>query len=102
MDSFVVIKYYVFDKKIFIMDVFFKVLKNNWKGYEIMREIFCNFDKIFKFGNDDDYVDEIVKRVVDEVVDFIESYLFFLVRKVLKRVYFFLMIVYVYLGRLWE
>ncbi len=41
-DSLAAIKYHVFDKKTFTMDALLKALKNNWKGYEIMREILRN------------------------------------------------------------
>lgn len=98
-DSLAAIKYHIFDKKTFTMEELLEALKNNWKGYELMREILRNPDKTPKFGNDDDYVDEIAKRVVDEVVDLIESYPPSPVRKASKRAYFLPTTVHVYFGK---
>ena len=67
-DSLAAIKYHVFDKKTFTMDELLNALKNNWRGYELIRGILRNPDKTPKFGNDDDYVDSIAKRIVDEIV----------------------------------
>ena len=98
-DSLAAIKYHVFDKKTFAMEELLNALKNNWKGYEMMREILRNPEKTPKFGNDDDYVDEIAKRVVDTVVDLIEAYPPSPVRKASKRAYFLPTTVHVYFGK---
>ncbi|MDK2983169.1 MAG: trans-4-hydroxy-L-proline dehydratase [Thermococcaceae archaeon] len=98
-DSLAAIKYHIFDKKTFTMEELLEALKNNWKGYELMREILRNPEKTPKFGNDDDYVDEIAKRVVDEVVKLIESYPPSPVRKASRRAYFLPTTVHVYFGK---
>lgn len=98
-DSLAAIKYHVFDKKTFVMEELLNALKNNWKGYEMMREILRNPEKTPKFGNDDEYVDEIAKKVVDTVVDLIEAYPPSPVRKASKRAYFLPTTVHVYFGK---
>lgn len=40
------------------MDILFKVFDVNFEGYEVIFNLVLN--KIFKYGNDDDYVDEIM------------------------------------------
>ncbi|ADD07981.1 trans-4-hydroxy-L-proline dehydratase [Candidatus Aciduliprofundum boonei] len=96
-DSLVSIKYNVFDKKFFKMDEVIKALDNNFKGYELMRQRFLN--RTPKFGNDDDYADEIAKRIVDVVVDMIESYPPSPIRKASKRAYFLPTTAHVYFGK---
>ena len=98
-DCLAAIKYHVFDKKTFTMSQLLEALKNNFEGYEMMWEIFRNPDKTPKFGNDDDYVDEIAKRVVDTVVEIIESYPPTSVRKASRRAYFFPTTCHVYFGK---
>ncbi len=69
-DSLTAIKYHVFDKKTITMDEFLKALKNNFKGYEKFQLILLN--KTPKYGNDDDYADNIMKKVFEiyfEAVD---------------------------------
>ena len=98
-DCLAAIKYHVFDKKTFTMSQLLEALKNNFEGYEMMWEILRNPDKTPKFGNDDDYVDEIAKRVVDTVVEIIESYPPTSVRKASRRAYFFPTTCHVYFGK---
>ncbi|MDY7034436.1 MAG: pyruvate formate lyase family protein [Thermodesulfobacteriota bacterium] len=59
-DGLAAIKKLVFDEKRVRMSELVSALKNNWEGKEDLRQIFLNAPK---FGNDDDYVDEIVKEV---------------------------------------
>ncbi len=79
------------------MDSVLKALKNNYKGYEIMRQRFLH--RTPKYGNDDDYADEIAKRIVDVVVDMIESHPTSPVRKASRRAYFLPTTVHVYFGK---
>jgi len=96
-DSLVAIKYHVFDKKTMTMDELLEALKHNFEGkYEIIRQILLN--KTPKYGNDDDYADEIAKKIVDVIVEMIESYPPSPVRKASKRAYFLPTTVHVYFG----
>lgn len=58
------IKYNVFDKEHIGMKRLLEALKSNYKGYdEFLRQRFLN--KTPKYGNDDDYADEIMKSVFE-------------------------------------
>jgi len=59
-DSLVAIKKLVFEDKKYTMEQLVKALRNNWEGYEEMRLDFWNAPK---WGNDDDYADEIVANL---------------------------------------
>jgi len=56
-DSLAAIKKLIFEEKLFTMRELKEALKNNWEGYENIRTLCL---KAPKYGNDDDYVDEIV------------------------------------------
>lgn len=60
-DSLASIKYNVFDKKNIDMKLMLKALKNDFSGYDHIRDLFINMTP--KFGNDDDYADEIAKKI---------------------------------------
>ncbi|MCD6370200.1 MAG: glycyl radical protein, partial [Thermoplasmata archaeon] len=97
-DSLAALKFHVFDKKTVSIDEFLNALNKNFEGkYEILRQILIN--KTPKFGNDNDYVDNIAKRIVDTMVDIIESYPPSPVRKASKRAYFLPTTVHVYFGK---
>ncbi len=97
-DSLAALKYHVFDKKTVTMEEFLKALDSNFEGkYEILRQILIN--RTPKFGNDDDYVDSIAGRIVDAVVEIIESYPPSPVRRASKRAYFLPTTVHVYFGK---
>ncbi|KXG74460.1 trans-4-hydroxy-L-proline dehydratase [Thermotalea metallivorans] len=55
------IRYHVFDKKNLTMEKLLKILKADFKGYEKERQLFLN--KTPKYGNDDDYADEMMLQV---------------------------------------
>lgn len=55
------IQYHVFDKKNITMKKLLEVLKDNFDGHEKERQLFLN--KTPKYGNDDDYADEIMLQV---------------------------------------
>ena len=67
-DSLAAIKKVVFDDKKATMAELLDALKKNWEGYEDLRQLCLDAPK---FGNDDDYVDQISrelgKRVAEEV-----------------------------------
>ena len=60
VDSLIGLKKLVYDDKKYTMDEVLKALKADWNGYEKMRLDFIN--NAPKFGNDDDYADEVAKR----------------------------------------
>ncbi len=64
-DSLSVIKQFVYDEKLFSFEELLTALKNNWQGYEDMRNVILK-DGHF-FGNDDDYVDDIAKEIVNSI-----------------------------------
>jgi pyruvate-formate lyase len=66
VDSLIGLKKLVFDDKKYTMEQLLVALKANWEGYEEMRREFINAPK---FGNDDDYADEIAKRAYAMVAD---------------------------------
>ena len=64
-DSLAAIKKLVYDEKKYTMDQLLDAIKSNWEGHEEMR---LNFVKNApKWGNDDNYVDEIMVRCLREV-----------------------------------
>jgi pyruvate-formate lyase len=66
VDSVIGLKKLVYDDKKYTMEQLLTALKANWEGYEDMRQDFINAPK---FGNDDDYADEIAKRTYAMVAD---------------------------------
>ncbi|TFB08998.1 glycyl radical protein [Candidatus Atribacteria bacterium MT.SAG.1] len=60
-DSLSAIKYHVFDQKNISMKKLKEVLKDNFDGHEEKHQLFLN--KTPKYGNDDDYADDIMKLV---------------------------------------
>ncbi|WP_459195561.1 glycyl radical protein [Wukongibacter baidiensis] len=70
-DALSAIQYHVFDKKYLSFEKLMEVLKANFEGYEKERLLFLN--KTPKYGNDDDYADDIMFKVFniahDEIND---------------------------------
>ncbi len=64
-DSLSVIKQFVYDEKRYTFEEILEALKNNWQGYEEMRNVILKEGHFF--GNDDDYVDTIAKDIVNSV-----------------------------------
>jgi formate C-acetyltransferase len=62
-DSLTSIKYNVFDKKRFTLQQLKNALANNYQGFDEIRIIV--WDETPKYGNDDDYADEILKEVFE-------------------------------------
>ncbi len=59
VDSLIALKKLVFDGKKYSMEEMLKALRANWEGYEVMRQEFINAPK---FGNNEDYADEVAKK----------------------------------------
>jgi len=64
IDSLAAVKKLVFDDKKYTMDQLITALEANWEGYEEMRLDFVKGAP--KWGNDDDYVDDIMLRCLRE------------------------------------
>jgi formate C-acetyltransferase len=62
-DSLTALKFHVFDKKNISMDEFLSILKDNFKKHEDLR--YNLLFKTPKYGNDDDYADQILKQVFE-------------------------------------
>ncbi|HEY8543069.1 MAG TPA: trans-4-hydroxy-L-proline dehydratase [Pseudothermotoga sp.] len=96
VDCLASMKWNIFEKRLFSYSELMKALRQNFEGYEYMRQVFLN--KTPKFGNDDDYVDNIAKKFVDQIVYMVESYPASPIRKASKRCYFLPTTVHVYFG----
>ncbi len=62
-DTLASLKYNVFDKKILSMQEMLNILHHNFKGYEQIHQQVLH--QTPKYGNDDDYADEISQRVFE-------------------------------------
>jgi len=62
-DSLSSIKYNVFDKKRFSLNELLNAMKNNFNGYAEIRKYV--WDETPKYGNDDEYADEILREVFE-------------------------------------
>lgn len=63
-DSLAAIKFLVFDQKKITMHELMEALERNWEGKEDIRQLCLNAPK---YGNDDDYVDEIYNYISQKV-----------------------------------
>ncbi len=62
-DELAALKYHIFDNKNLSFDEMMKAMKCNFEGFEELRSDLLNNTP--KYGNDDDYVDEITQKVFD-------------------------------------
>lgn len=70
-DALTSIKYNVFDKKKFTMEELLQALKDNFEGHEIIHNMVLN--KTPKYGNDDDYADDIMQDVFNAYFNAIDG-----------------------------
>jgi len=92
------IKYHVFENHTFSMEELLKALSSNFEGpYEMMRQVILT--RTPKFGEDNDFADNIAKALVDKTVELIESYPPTPVRRASRRAYWLPTTVHVYFGR---
>ncbi|MHA1291304.1 MAG: glycyl radical protein [Promethearchaeota archaeon] len=68
VDSLAAIKKFVYDEKKVTMAELIEALQKNYKNKEILRQLLSNGPK---YGNDDDYVDEIAVELVDKFCDMV-------------------------------
>ncbi|EHM09480.1 pyruvate-formate lyase [Thermanaerovibrio velox DSM 12556] len=70
-DSLSSIKKHVFEDRRYTLDEMVSACNSNWMGYEEMRQYVWN--RTLFFGNDDDYADDIMRRVFESLVGAIEG-----------------------------
>jgi formate C-acetyltransferase len=70
-DSLTAIKHHVFDKKKYTMEELLEGINTNFKDNEVMRQVLVN--KTPKYGNDDDYADDIAKDVFEAYFDILDG-----------------------------
>jgi benzylsuccinate synthase len=64
-NSLIAMKKLIYDDKKYTMDELIVALHSNWEGHEQMRQDFLNAPK---WGNDDDYADQVVKDYFEGIV----------------------------------
>ena len=96
-DSLASLKYNVFDRKLFDQSEVLLALRQDFEGHDVMKQRFVN--KTPKYGNDDDYVDDIAKRIVDVCVQIIESFPPTPTRRASRRALFLPTTAHVYFGK---
>jgi len=67
-----VVKKLVFEDKAVTMEQLVEALRNNWKGFDILRAMVIN--KVPKFGNDDGAVDDIAVRVLEDFAAYVSTW----------------------------
>ncbi len=72
VNSLASIKKIVFDEELVRLDELREILKSNWDGNERLRQYALN--RVPKFGNDDDYVDQIAVDVADAFIEEVLGY----------------------------
>ncbi len=72
VDSLAVIKKLVFEDKTIRMEELLDALRCNWEGHEQLRQMCLN--KVPKYGNDDDFADEIASAVLGDFCDRAEEW----------------------------
>ena len=71
-DSLASLKKLVFDKKVVTMDEMLNACAANWVGYEDLKQLCLNAPK---YGNDDDYVDEIYDKLSTKVPEIMQRWI---------------------------
>ncbi len=64
IDSLVAVKYWIYDKKKYSMEQLITALKADWENFDAMRK---DFKEAPKYGNNDDYADDIMVSAVNDV-----------------------------------
>jgi len=64
VDSLIAVKYLIYEKKKYTMAQLIEATKANWEGFEQMRQ---DFKEVPKFGNNDEFADSIMDKVVNDI-----------------------------------
>jgi len=72
-DSLAAIKKLVFEEKKINMSDLFKAIDANFEGYESLQNTLIN--KVPKYGNDDDYVDEIARDICNFIIGEVKKHI---------------------------
>ncbi|MFO7792388.1 MAG: glycyl radical protein [Candidatus Saliniplasma sp.] len=96
VDSLSSVKFNIFNKNRYDFEKVMTALEENFETEERMRQVFIN--KTPKYGNDNDYADDIAKKLFDTCIDIVESYPPSPIRKASRRVYGLPTTVHVYFG----
>lgn len=72
VDSMAVIKKLVFDERRVSMEELLAAMKDNWKGHERLRAMAQNM--VPKFGNDEDYTDDLAVRLLKDFEDKVQEW----------------------------
>ena len=70
-DSLMMVKKYVYDKKIITIEQLYNALKNNWEGYEDLRDMILMDEE--KFGNNIDSVDNLACEMLNHFTNKVTS-----------------------------
>jgi formate C-acetyltransferase len=70
-DALTAIKYHVFDQKTLTIEALMATLGDNFEGHERVRQMLLN--KTPKYGNDDDYADDVMVAVFEAYFDAIDG-----------------------------
>ncbi|MDH4137312.1 MAG: glycyl radical protein, partial [Anaerolineae bacterium] len=70
-DALTAIKYHAFDKKTLTMDELLTTFRDNFEGHEKVRQMLLN--KTPKYGNDDDYADDVMVAVFEAFFNAIDG-----------------------------
>jgi len=95
-DSLASLKYHIFDENRYDIKEVLSALGSDFKDKEKMRQIFLN--RTPRYGNDDDYADDIAQNIFNLCIETIEDYPPTPVRNASRRVYGLPTTVHVYFG----
>ncbi len=63
-DTLSTIKQLVFDEKLYTGEQLLQAVRDNWEGHDVLYAL-VNSSRVHHYGNDDDYADELFRRVFD-------------------------------------
>jgi len=70
-DALTALKYHVFDERTLTMEELLAALRDNFEGHERLRQMLLN--KTPKYGNDDDYADDVMVEVFEAYFDAVDG-----------------------------
>lgn len=97
--SLAVVRYHVYEKRTVSMEALLEALSRDFAGeHELLRQVILT--RTPRYGEDDDFADSIVARIVDTVVRIVEGFPPSPVRRASRRVYFLPTTAHVYFGKM--